>query len=132
MQQEFLGHRQRLGPAGEHERIAVLQRRVARWIDLPAPGFGSALTGAGELVVALRSADAIAVVDPSPVDPSPIRVISTPRWPQMIVLDPTGTRAYTACRDDEVAVEIDLVAGEVTGTASVGRDPDGIAWLPRE
>ena len=81
--------------------------------------------------MALRSADAIAVVDPSPIDPAPIRVIATPRWPQMIVLDPTGTRAYTACRDDEVAAEIDLVAGEVTRTVKVGRDPDGIAWLPR-
>lgn len=115
-------------------RVAVIdvdRARVERWIDLPAPGFGSALTGAGELVVALRSADAIAVVDPSPVDPAPIRVIATPRWPQMIVLDPTGTLAYTACRDDEVAAEIDLPTGEVTRTAKVGRDPDGIAWLPR-
>lgn len=115
-------------------RIAVIdvhRARVERWIDLPAPGFGSALTGAGELVVALRSADAVAVVDTSPNDPAPTRLIAAPRWPQMIVLDPSGTRAYTACRDDEVAVEIDLVAGEVTRTATVGRDPDGIAWLPR-
>ena len=115
-------------------RMAVIdvgRARVERWIDLPAPGFGSALTRAGELVVALRSADAVAVVDPSPDAPAPMRVIATPRWPQMIVLDPSGTRAYTACRDDEVAAEIDLAAGDVTRTVTVGRDPDGIAWLPR-
>lgn len=111
--------------------IDVQRARVERWIDLPAPGFGAALTRAGALVVALRSADAIAVVDTSPNDPAPAHLITTPRWPQMVVLDPTGTRAYTACRDDEVAVEIDLVAGAVTRTVTVGRDPDGIAWLPR-
>ncbi len=107
--------------------IDVHRARVERWIELPAPGFGAALTAAGELVVALRSVNAVAVVDTSRVDPAPTRTIPTPRWPQMIVLDPTGTRAYTACRDDEVGVEIDLRAGEVTRTVAVGRDPDGIA-----
>lgn len=121
--------------ADQHDaRMAVIdvrRARVVRWIELPAPGFGAALTASGDLVVALRSADAVTVVDPSTSGASPTRLIATPRWPQMIVLDPTGTRAYTACRDDEVAAEIDLVTGEVTRIATVGRDPDGIAWLPR-
>ncbi|WP_127793478.1 hypothetical protein [Agromyces sp. LHK192] len=109
--------------------VDVARGRVERWIDLPAVGFGAALTPSGDLVVALRSADAVAVVDPSASDASPTRLITTPRWPQMIVLDPSGTHAYTACRDDEVAVEIDLAAGRVARTAAVGRDPDGIAWV---
>jgi len=114
-------------------RIAVVdvaRARVERWIDLPSPGFSTALTATGQLVVALRSADAVAVVDSADASAAP-RLIPTPRHPQEIVLDATTTRAYTACRDDEVAVELDLVASRVTRVSAVGRDPDGIAVLAR-
>ena len=43
-------------------RIAVIDveaQRLERWIDLPSPGFGTALTDDGLLVIALRSANAV-------------------------------------------------------------------------
>ena len=109
--------------------IDVEARRLIRWIELPSTGFGSALTNDGLLVIALRSANAVAIVDFA-ADRA-LHIIPVPAGPQIIVLDPTHRRAFSACHIAEEIVEVDIRSGRVVRTMAAGRNPDGLAWVPR-
>lgn len=113
-------------------RVAVIDtallERVA-WIELPSIGFGTAATSDGShLVVALRSASEIAVVERRSGEV--VHRVATPDHPQAIVLHPDGVRAYSACDADDCVVEIDIRAGRLLRRIETGRNPDGIAWSP--
>ena len=113
-------------------RIAVvdtlLLERVA-WIGLPSIGFGTAVTASGShLVVALRNASEIAVVDRRSGEV--VHRVATPDHPQAIVLHPDGVRAYSACDADNCVVEVDIRAGRFLRRIETGRNPDGMAWSP--
>ena len=106
----------------------VLLKRVA-WIPLPAIGFGTAVTATGsQLVVALREASEIAVIDRR--SGRIVHRVATPDHPQAIVLHPDGVRAYSACDAADCVVEIDIRAGRLLRRMETGRRPDGIAWSP--
>ncbi|MDH6179854.1 YVTN family beta-propeller protein [Microbacteriaceae bacterium SG_E_30_P1] len=97
------------------------------WIDLPALGFGTAVTpDGGKLIVALRWESRIGVIDLA--DPSRIDVTDVPSEPQAIIIHPDGTHAYSACDADGAVVEVDIARAEVTRTFLVGRNPDGLCW----
>ena len=113
-------------------RIAVvdtlLLERVA-WIGLPSIGFGTAVTASGShLVVALRNASEIAVVDRRSGEV--VHRVATPDHPQAIVLHPDSVRAYSACDADNCVVEVDIRAGRLLRRIETGRNPDGMAWSP--
>ena len=114
-------------------RIAVIDTDLIQqvgWIELPSIGFGTAVTAGGShLVVALRSASEIAVVDRRSGEI--VHRVATPDRPQAIVLHPDGVRAYSACDADNCVVEVDIVAGRLLRRMETGRKPDGIAWSPR-
>lgn len=111
-------------------RIAIVDTTLfARvgWIELPAIGFGTAVTSDGShLVVALRSTSEIAVVDLESGEV--VHRIATPDHPQAIVLHPDGARAYSACDQDDCVVEVDLRSGRLLRRMETGPRPDGIAW----
>lgn len=112
-------------------RMAVIDTRelaVRSWMRLPGIGFGSAVTADGTLVVALRSEDAVAIIDLERGGPA--RVVTVPAGPQAIVLDDAHRHAYSACHVDNVVVEIDLRAAKVTKVIPTGRNPDGLCWVP--
>ncbi|TFV95143.1 YncE family protein [Leifsonia flava] len=113
-------------------RIAVIDTELielAAWIDLPSIGFGTAVTADGShLVVALRSASEIAVIDRRSGEI--VHRIPTPDHPQAIVLHPDGIRAYSACDADDCVVEVDVTTGRLLRLMATGRKPDGIAWSP--
>jgi YVTN family beta-propeller protein len=48
-----------------------------------------------------------------------------------IQMQPDGARAYVACTPDDNIAVIDLNKLEVIGRIEAGRQPDGLAWLPR-
>jgi YVTN family beta-propeller protein len=48
-----------------------------------------------------------------------------------IQMQPDGARAYVACTPDNNIAVIDLQKLEVIGRIEAGRQPDGLAWLPR-
>jgi len=111
-------------------RLAVVDTHtlgVADWIDLPAIGFGSALTpNARHLVIALRRASQIAIVDLR--SRTVVAAIDVPAHPQAIVIHPSGRYAYSACDASNLVVEVDLEDARVRRVIPTGRNPDGIAW----
>jgi YVTN family beta-propeller protein len=114
-------------------RIAVVDTELLErlaWIALPSIGFGTAVTADGSsIVVALRSASEIAVVDRRSGEVE--HRVATPDHPQAIVLHPDGVRAYSACEVEDCVVEVDIRRGRLLRRFETGRRPDGIAWSPR-
>jgi YVTN family beta-propeller protein len=48
-----------------------------------------------------------------------------------IQVQPDGARAYVACTPDNNVAVVDLKTLEVTARIDAGRQPDGMAWMPR-
>jgi YVTN family beta-propeller protein len=48
-----------------------------------------------------------------------------------IQMQPDGLRAYVAATPDDYVAVVDLKTLEVTGRIDAGKQPDGLAWVPR-
>jgi DNA-binding beta-propeller fold protein YncE len=109
------------------ESVTLIDRRT-RSVVARLPTGQAVTAGGSHLVVALRSASEIAVVDLRSGEV--IHRIAMPNHPQAIVLHPDGVRAYSACDADNWVVEVDLRSGRLLRRIETGRKPDGIAWSP--
>lgn len=111
-------------------RLAVVDiatGTVARWVDLPSIAFGTALTHDGlNMIVALREGAQVARLDLRTFDIT--AVADVPPFPQMMLLNPEGTVAYTASAPAGSLTSVRLCDMSIASTVQTGRNPDGIAF----
>jgi YVTN family beta-propeller protein len=111
-------------------RMAVIDtssNEIRTWVDLPAPGYGSASTRDGRfLLVTLPTAGALAVVDLNTL--RTVRTIEIGARPQQVLVRPDGAVAYAACYGGYQVAAVDLSTWRVTALIDVGQKADGMAW----
>ncbi len=111
-------------------RLAVIDtstNRIARWIDLPGVGYGTAsLHRGGTLLVTLDIAGALAEVDLKTM--KVVRQISVGPKPQEVLISPDDRTAYVSLFGGHEVVAIDLATWKVSKTIEVGAKADGMAW----
>ena len=102
-------------------RMAVVNVRtmtLARWIALPAIGFGTATAGAGRLVIALRQASRLALLDTG--SGRVLGSCSVPDGPQRVVISDDGRTVYATCSPENVVVAVDIETMQVVAEGSPG------------
>lgn len=111
-------------------RMAVIdtsRNEIETWIDLPAPGYGSASTTDGRLLlVTLPTAHALAVVDLNTM--KTVRTLEIGPRPQQVLVRPDGAVAYVACYGGHQVAALDLSSWQITAMIDVGQKADGMAW----
>ncbi len=111
-------------------RLAVIDTRtngVARWIELPGIGYGTAPTPDGRwLVVALIHTNQVAVIDLATMTVA--HVLDVPRAPQEVLVRPDGGAAYVSCDASRKIAVIDTGAWQVKQLIDAGAGADGLAW----
>ncbi len=111
-------------------RLAVIDtatNKVSRWVDLPAPGYGTASTPDGRwLVIAVPNANKVAVLDLQTF--AIARTIDVPKAPQEVLIRPDGATAYVSC--DSSAKIAAIRTSDWTVDALIDAEPgaDGLAW----
>jgi YVTN family beta-propeller protein len=114
----------------EKPRLAVIDTKtntVARWVALPAPGYGTAATADGKwLVVAVPSANKVAVVDLQTFTVS--RTIDVPAAPPEVLIRPDGQMAYVSCDASGKIAAIRTNDWTVDKLIDAGKAADGLAW----
>ena len=109
-------------------RLAVVDTRsmtVDRWIPLPGIAFGTAALRDGRLLVALRQAAQVILLDAK--TGTVHGAVSVPQGPQRVALADDEQTAYVTCSPGDAVVAIDLAELRMSSTCTPGRDPDGIA-----
>jgi DNA-binding beta-propeller fold protein YncE len=100
---------------------------VAKWVDLPAPGYGTAPTLDGKwLVVAVPGARQVAVVDLATMKVA--HTIDVPAAPQEVLVRPDNQVAYVSCDASAKIAAIDISTWKVTALIDAGKTADGLAW----
>jgi DNA-binding beta-propeller fold protein YncE len=111
-------------------RLAVLStasNTIARWVTLPAPGYGTAPTPDGRwLVVAMPTANKVAVVDLKTFEVA--HTIDVPATPQEVLIAPDGKTAYVSCDASGKVAAIRTTDWTVERSIDAGRVADGLAW----
>jgi YVTN family beta-propeller protein len=111
-------------------RLAVIDtasNTVKRWVDLPAPGYGTAPTPDGRwLVVAVPPVNKVAVVDLKTL--AVARTIDVPAAPQEVLIAPDGSVAYVSCDSSAKIAAIRTSDWAVDGLIDAGPGADGLAW----
>lgn len=111
-------------------RLAVIDSKtniVARWVTLPAPGYGAAATRDGRyLVVALPKANAVAVVDLA--TSAVVKTVDTPESPQFVLMRPDGRVAYVSCDIPGQVAAVRTSDWAVEAVVRAGQYADGLAW----
>jgi DNA-binding beta-propeller fold protein YncE len=107
--------------------IDTSRNEIKTWVELPAPGYGSASTKDGRLLlVTLPSLGALTVVDLKTL--KPVRTIKIGERPQEVLVRPDGKVAYVSCFGGHKVVALDLSRWQVTALIDVGQKADGMAW----
>ena len=115
-------------------RLAVIDTQtngLARWIEMPGTGYGSAPTPDGKwLVVALPGLNQIAVIDLTAM--KVVKTIEVPKAPQEVVMRPDGAEAYVSCSASRQIAVIDTKTWAVKKLINAGPGADGLAWAKRQ
>jgi YVTN family beta-propeller protein len=107
--------------------IDTATNEIKHWVDLPAPGYGSASTRDGHmLLVTLPTANSLAVVDLKTL--TVVKTIKIGERPQEVLVRPDGAVAYVSCFGGHEVAVVDLSTWQVTGMIEVGQKADGMAW----
>ena len=107
--------------------IDTKTNKVARWVELPGTGYGTATTPDGKwLLVCVPSANEIALVDLSAMRVA--NSIKVPATPQEILIPPDGSAAYVSCNKSGKVAVIDLKSWKVAKVIDAGPGADGLAW----
>jgi YVTN family beta-propeller protein len=78
-----------------------------------------------------RTTQAVVAIQPPLVEAAPqVIAFEGSAVPIGIVSDPPGRRAFVAAASADVVVVVDLDRGLVERLIPVGREPDGLAWVP--
>jgi YVTN family beta-propeller protein len=113
-------------------RLAVIDTRahaVSRWVELPRPGYGAAVTPDGNhLLVAMPQADGLAVIDLRTF--AVTTVVATPQSPQEVLVRPDGRVAYVSCDVPGQVAAIEMASWHVQAVITAGGYADGLAWAP--
>jgi DNA-binding beta-propeller fold protein YncE len=111
----------------EKPRLAVIDTRnnqVARWVDLPGSGYGSAFNKAGTLLlIAIPEKNVVAVVDIAKMQVA--KTIEVPPAPQEIVISPNDDAFVSCDRSGKVA---QISPNWNVKLIDAGRVADGLAW----
>ncbi len=101
--------------------------RVRGWLELPAVGYGSALTKDGRwLLVTMPSAGQLAAVNLATM--SVDHLISIGPRPQEVLLRPDGKVAYVSCFGGRQIIAVDTLTWQVTASMDSGDKADGMGW----
>lgn len=107
--------------------IDTATREPRERIPLPGFGYGSAATHDGHwLLVALPSDNKVAVVDLKQM--KVVRTIDVAAAPQVVLLQPDGSRAFVSCMSAAEVDEVDLANWSVIRKITTAQGPDGMAW----
>lgn len=111
-------------------RLAVIDtatNAVAKWVTLPAPGYGAAATRDGKfLVIALPAANAVGVIDLATL--TIVKTVDTPASPQETLIRPDGKVAYVSCDVPGKVAAIRTSDWTVERVIDAGKYADGLAW----
>lgn len=111
-------------------RLAVIDtttETVARWVELPGIGYGTAPTPDGRwLVVALAKAHKVSLIDLQRM--AVARTWDVPAAPQEVLVRPDGAEAYVSCDASGKVAVIDLQYWTVARLMEAGHGADGLAW----
>ena len=105
--------------------VDVLSLSLDRWITLPGIAFGTAASGAGRLIVAMRQAGQLAILDTEAG--RVLRSVGVPDGPQRVVMSGEGRTVYTTCSPADLVVAVDIDRMQVVAEGEPGGDPDGLA-----
>jgi YVTN family beta-propeller protein len=109
--------------------IDTASNQVARRIELPGKGYGTAPTPDGcSLVVAVPNANKVAIVDLGTMTVT--HTFDLPKAPQEVLVRPDGAVAYVSCDASAQVAEIDLKSWKVAQLINAGAGADGLAWAP--
>ena len=110
--------------------IDTATNAVARRIDLPASGYGTAPTPDGKfLVVAVPKANVVAVVDLAAW--KVVKTVDVPQSPQEVLVRPDGAVAYVSSDVPGKVTAIRTSDWTVETIIDAGRLADGLAWAGR-
>jgi DNA-binding beta-propeller fold protein YncE len=113
-------------------RVAAIDtttRAVRGWIDLAAPGYGSATTSDGKyLVICMPNASSVGVIDLKSM--KMVKKVDVAGKPQEVLLSPDGTRAWASAFGAPQVAEIDTASWTLTRELPAGPRNDGLAWSP--
>ncbi len=86
--------------------------------------------GSGHILADVQSRDTLAVIDPATL--AVIRRVPLPGCDHDhgLALDPAARLAFVACDGNAALLTVDLTTWQVTGHATVGPDPDVLAYDP--
>jgi DNA-binding beta-propeller fold protein YncE len=111
-------------------RLAVIDthtNQIRNWVQLSAPGYGSASTNDGRLLlVTLPTAGSLEVVDLATM--KAIRTIKIGPKPQEVLVRPDGKVAYVSCFGGHQVAVVDLTTWHITAMIDAGQKADGMAW----
>ena len=111
-------------------RLAVIDTRtngIARWIELPGIGYGSAPTPDGRwLTIALFRTNQVAVIDLTTMQVA--HTVTVPNAPQEMLVRPDGAEAYVSCSSSRQVAVIDTQTWTVKKLIEAGPGADGLAW----
>jgi DNA-binding beta-propeller fold protein YncE len=112
-------------------RMAVIDtatNKVKSWIDLPAVGYGSAVTLDGHwLLVQMATLKQVAAIDLGTMKVA--RTVDVGGGTGEILISPDGKVAYVSCPADGTVAEIDLANWKVLKVIAAGQKADGLAWV---
>ena len=109
-------------------RLAVIDtstNQVARWITLPAEGYGAGATANGLLLIALPRKNQVAVINLKTMAVE--RTVDVAVAPQEVLIRPDQKVAYVSCVAVGKVAAIDLTTWKVAIIDS-GSNSDGLAW----
>lgn len=107
--------------------IDTKTNKVARWVELPGTGYGTAPTPDGKwLLVCVPSANEVAIIDLSAMRVA--NAVKVPATPQEILIRPDGAVAYVSCNKSGKVATIDLKSWKVAKVIDAGPGADGLAW----
>jgi DNA-binding beta-propeller fold protein YncE len=111
--------------------IDTSKNEVAKWIEMPGVGYGSAPTPNGKfLVIALPNKNKVAVIDLRTM--AVTTTLDVPKAPQETLVRPDGEEAYVSCDASKQIAVIDTKNWKVAKLIDAGSGADGLAWAKGE
>jgi YVTN family beta-propeller protein len=110
--------------------IDTKSNEVAKRVDLPDFGYGTAPTPDGHSLLVCVGLSDVAVVNLETMKVE--HLIQVPHAPQEILIRPDGAVAYVSCDASAKVAVIDLKEWKVKTLIDVGQKADGLAWAAAE
>jgi len=110
--------------------IDTKTNEVAKRVDLPNFGYGTAPTPDGKFLLVCCGIGEVAIVDLEKMEVS--KVLQVPKAPQYALVRPDGAAAYVSCDASAQVAVIDLKEMKVSALIDVGKTADGLAWAKGE